>query len=109
MNSKSGEQRLSEFIESDIRYLILLILSQQLNYTANQELLLFALREFGNAISHERLYTELLWLEKEAEVLSCTTFKEMRVAKLNTAGLDVANGIKLISGIRRPMPFEITE
>lgn len=110
MNSQLSEQynqRLNEFRESDIRFLILQILSQQLTYTANQELLLFALREFGNAISHEQLYTELLWLEKEAEVLSCKTFNEMRVAKLNAAGLDVANGTKLVSGIRKPMPFEI--
>ncbi|MBD9362934.1 VpaChn25_0724 family phage protein [Methylomonas fluvii] len=110
MNSPQSDefnQKLNSFRESDIRYLILQILSQQPIYTANQELLLFALRELGNAISHEQIYIELIWLEKEAEVLSCKTFNQMHIAKLNVSGLDVANGTKVISGIRRPMPYEI--
>ncbi|WFP51404.1 hypothetical protein PL263_05085 [Methylomonas sp. EFPC3] len=74
---------------------------------ANQELLLFALNEFGNAISHDQLYIELSWLEQTANTIVVRVTGGIYVAQLNDSGLDVAKGNRFIPGIRRPIPSEI--
>lgn len=101
------DQKERAFKLADIRLLILQCLSRQPAYMANQQVLLFALNEFGHGISHDLLYVELAWLEQVANVLVDRTVGEVHVAQLNNEGLDVVNGCRMIPGIRNPMPFEL--
>jgi hypothetical protein len=107
MNDDPVQQNQRTFKQADVRLLILQFLCQQPSYMANQEVLLFALREHGHAISHEHLYIELSWLDQVANVLVDKLVGELHVAILNTAGLDVVEGSRVIPGIRYPLPHEI--
>jgi len=101
------DQKERTFKQADIRLLILQFLSRQPVYMANQEVILFTLHEFGHAISHDQLYVELAWLDQVANVLVDRVSNEVHIAQLTNDGLDVANGARVIPGIRYPTPFEL--
>ncbi|MDD2724009.1 MAG: hypothetical protein PHH59_08330 [Methylovulum sp.] len=70
-------------------------------------MLLYALREQGQAISHDWLYVELPWLQQVAGVLVYQYAGGAHVAQLGNKGLDVVNDLLAIPGIRRPAPDEL--
>jgi len=107
MENQRLESRLAEFSQADVRLRILQTLSRQPAYTTNQEVLLYALREQGQAISHDRLYVELSWLQQVAGALAYQHAGGAHVAQLTNKGLDVVNDLLSIPGIRRPTPDEL--
>lgn len=107
MSNAPFEQKQRAFKQADIRFLILHTLRYQPGYLANQEVLLFTLRELGHAISHEQLHDELAWLDQTANALVNKAAGPTHVARLTTVGLDVVEGTCTIPGIRPPLPHEI--
>lgn len=100
------KQRL--FNRMDIRLLILLALRNQPGYMANQEVLIFILREQGHAISREQIHVELSWLNQVANAVIVRVSGGMHIATLTSDGLDATEGTRIIPGIRRPLPHETT-
>lgn len=87
-----------------IRLLILQVLAQQPQYTANQEVLLSALKVQGYALSRDQLHIELAWLDNISETLVDKSSSGVHILTLTGDGLDVVDGLKTIPGIRRPLP-----
>lgn len=95
------------FNRTDLRLRVLQALCNQPGYMANQEVLLFVLSEQGHAISRDRLYVELAWLDQIAHALIYRTVGKTHVATLTADGLAVVEGVLIIPGIRRPLPHEL--
>jgi len=99
-----SQRRLNQM---DLRLRILQILYWQPGYTINQEELLLALYKQGHAISRDRLYVELGWLDQVTNALVYRKPGRTCVVTLTNAGLDIIRGVMVIDGIRRPLPDEL--
>ena len=77
------------------------------NNDANQNILQTCLAQYGHRISMDLVRNHLLWLEEQGLV------KISRLDQNNTAffvatitqrGLDVANGLSVVDGVKKPNP-----
>lgn len=91
----------------DVRFQVLRILRGQPNYTANQEVLLAALREAGHTLNRDQVKIELAWLAGNANALVDNAVSGVHIATLTMEGLEVLEGARIIPGIRRPLPLEV--
>lgn len=88
------------------RRVILDALRQDADYTVNEAILRTILREFGFAVSSDRLLVDLAWLEEQGlAVLS--KVGGVVVAKITRRGADVATGCTVVPGVARPEPEAI--
>ncbi len=92
-------------VAEDRRLVILRLLVESANYSANEYLLQQGLRAFGHEVGHDLLRTELAWLE-EQNLLDLGDVGGVRVAKLRERGVDVAQGATTAPGVKRPRPGE---
>jgi hypothetical protein len=91
----------------DIRFHILKTLRGQPNYTANQEVLLAALRDAGHALNRDQIKIELAWLDANAGAVVDSAVQGVHIATLTLEGLEVLEGTRAIPGIRRALPGEV--
>lgn len=91
----------------DVRFHLLKILRGQPDYTANQEVLLAALRAAGHALNRDALKIELSWLHYTAGALIDQAVSGVHIATLTLEGLEALEGTRAIPGIRRPLPGEV--
>lgn len=91
----------------DIRFHLLAILRGQPDYTANQEVLLAALRDAGHALNRDQLKIELAWLSGNAGAVLDRVVAGVHIATLTLEGLEVVEGARQVPGIRRPLPGEV--
>lgn len=85
----------------------MLALRRHPGYMANQETLLAALRGMGHALNRDQLHIELAWLDQVADALVDQVSGGVHIATLTGDGLEVAEGLRDIPGIRRPRPGEL--
>lgn len=85
------------------RLVILRFLSEDLGYDLNESILQDGLEAYSISISRDALRTQLAWLEEQG-CITVTTLQNTQLAKLTERGLDVAKGMAIQPGIKRPRP-----
>ena len=77
------------------------------NNDANQNILQTCLAQYGHNISMDLVRNHMLWLEEQGLVrinrLNAGA-SELFVATINQRGLDVANGLSVVDGVKKPNP-----
>ncbi len=94
-----------DVVTANIRLIILRELANTTGYASNDSVLKMVLAEWGQAVSRDRVRTELTWLADQ-NLVSLTALGEsgaQRVA-LTESGLDVATGVTTNPGVQRPSP-----
>ncbi len=93
----------AQLVQEDMRLVVLRVLAEDADYSHNEHVLRQALRAVGHGISQDKLHTELAWLDEQGLVAVKDTVG-VKVAKLTSRGLDVANGDTIVPGVKRPVP-----
>lgn len=77
------------------------------NNDANQNILQTCLAQYGHNISMDLVRNHMLWLEEQGLVrinrLDAGA-SELFVATITQRGLDVANGLSVVDGVKKPNP-----
>lgn len=95
----------ADLVAEDRRLVILRLLAESAKYSANEYLLQQGLHAFGHEVGHDLLRTELAWLAEQG-LLDLDEVAGVRVAKLRERGVDVASGVAIVPGVKRPRPGE---
>lgn len=77
------------------------------NNDANQNILQTCLAQYGHRISMDLVRNHMLWLEEQGLVKINRLDKgstEFFVATITQRGLDVANGLSVVDGVKKPNP-----
>ena len=75
------------------------------NNDANQNILQTCLAQYGHNISMDLVRNHMLWLEEQGLVrISRLDTDRLFVATINQRGLDVANGLSVVDGVKKPNP-----
>jgi len=91
--------------QEDRRLVILLLLMQSDQYSANEHLLRSALDAWGHNVGRDLMRTELAWLE-EQRLVAVSSTGDLQIAKLTSRGKDVAEGRTRTPGVKVPEPGE---
>ncbi|MGP5553508.1 VpaChn25_0724 family phage protein [Psychrobacter celer] len=77
------------------------------NNDANQNILQTCLAQYGHSIGMDLVRNHMLWLEEQGLVrinrLDAGA-SELFVATITQRGLDVANGLSVVDGVKKPNP-----
>lgn len=92
-----------EIIEADRRLVILKLLQDSAGYACNEHLLGALLGNFGHLIPSDRLRTDLAWLSEQG-LIRVNDVGGVQIAIANQRGLDVAQGLATVPGVKRPAP-----
>ena len=95
----------SETVSADRRLLILQVLRSAYAYTAPLVLMRKFMSSAARPVSADLLATDLAWLGEQG-LIDCKTTEGELIATLTTRGSDVASGLAIIPGVRRPEPGE---
>ena len=94
----------ANIMNEDERLVILRALAEDTaGYSANESILHSILVEFAHKVSRDRVRTQLNWLQEQGLV----TLKEIAgclIATLTARGVDVATGLAIVPGVKRPRP-----
>ena len=77
------------------------------NNDANQNILQTCLAQYGHNISMDLVRNHMLWLEEQGLVRINridANGSEFYVAMITQRGLDVANGLSVVDGVKKPNP-----
>ncbi|MDD9911641.1 MAG: ArsR family transcriptional regulator [Alphaproteobacteria bacterium] len=85
------------------RLSILQILQDDEDYSANTDILSSALSHLGNTISSDALNAHVDWLRKKG-LIKVRLIGSFTVVQLTKRGLEAAQGILRVDGVRRPGP-----
>ena len=88
-------------IESEHRRITILRAIETAQGQINESMLLQVVNEFGVATSHDKLRSELSWL-KENGYVEIEIVADVWIAKITLRGLDVAQGLTTVPGIKHP-------
>jgi hypothetical protein len=97
----------AELQNQHTRAIILRLLTKRPGYQANDSLLSSMLADAGQPLSHDVLRSQLAWLAEQGLITTKTLMETMLVASLTTRGQDVALGLALVPGVKRPAPEDI--
>jgi len=92
-----------KLLAEDRRLVILRMLASAPGYAANGFVLREGLAASGHAVSQDQLSTELAWLAEQG-LLTIVPVADMAVAHLSPRGADVAAGLAVVPGVKRPEP-----
>lgn len=94
-----------KLVAEDIRLSVLLVLLQGQGYSLNEFVMrsALALPVFAHNISTDKLRTELSWLSEQG-LIECDQSNDVWSAKLTRRGKDVAEGLTVAPGVKRPQP-----
>jgi hypothetical protein len=92
-----------EVVAEDRRLALLRILARAPGYAANESVLHVALRGLGHLVSRDTIRTDLAWLDEQG-LVGLTLVVEVTVAELTRRGADVAEGLAVVPGVKRPSP-----
>jgi hypothetical protein len=90
-----------QHLNEDQRLVLLRILMQMPSYRANSSVLCSLLSQFGHAVSRDVVKTHLAWLQDQ-HLLRIETISDIMVATLTERGSDVAQGLAIQPGVKRP-------
>ena len=94
---------LQKIMREDCRLQILCLLAHADGYDLNHSIIQHGLAEFGHRPPHDVLINDLLWLQ-ENELITVREVAPFQIAKLTQSGLDVADGRRVVRGVKRPEP-----
>lgn len=86
------------------RISILIALKDSADYGANTSMLNDVLQRFALGCSQDQLKTQLNWLEQNGYVTVDKITANTWVARITRSGIDVAEGLSVVHGIKRPAP-----
>ncbi len=92
-----------EHLTKDQRLVILRTLNEQVRYCANESMLQDALCLLGHSASREKTKTEMHYLAEQG-LVTLTEPLGVLVATATCRGLDVAQGLAIHHGVKRPRP-----
>lgn len=92
-----------EHLAKDQRLVILRTLNEQVRYCANESMLQDALCLLGHSASREKTKTEMYYLAEQG-LVTVTEPLGVLVATATSRGLDVAQGLAVHHGVKRPRP-----
>lgn len=88
------------------RVIILQMLNEDNDCKLNNLIIQKGLAAFGHNVSLDKVNTECAWLEEQSlvsiEDLDC----RVKIITITQAGLDVANGSRIVPGIDRPVTIK---
>ena len=93
-----------EHLREERRLVILRLLSEFAGYTANSSILSSGLAHLGVPASRDQVHTELDWLAEQGLLTQEDLGIGVRTATLTARGDDVAKGLAVVSGVKRPSP-----
>lgn len=96
----SSFQRL---LDEDRRLVILRLLAEDPGYQLNVYVLRPAMEAMGHAVSHDKVGTDLAWLAEQG-LVTVGQASGVTVGRLTARGADVAKGLAIVPGVKRPEP-----
>lgn len=93
----------TEHMAEDRRLVVLRLLEESNDYSANQFILHQALSPMGHAVSHDTVEGDLEWL-REQRLITLEQPGEVKIARLTDRGADVARGRAHYPGVKRAEP-----
>lgn len=84
---------------------LLRLLAEAPRYEANQHLLYSALPSRGIPSNADQVAIELAWLA-EQDLVILSEIGIIRLARITQRGIDVAKGLAIVPGVKRPAPGE---
>lgn len=83
------------------RICILRMLDQVPDYTMNESMIADELGRWALACSRDQLKSLLAWLAEQG-LITCEPIGHSQIARITQRGQDVANGLALVPGVKRP-------
>lgn len=93
-----------EHLREERRLVILRLLQELAGYTANSSIIASGLTHLGVPASRDQVHTELDWLAEQGLITQEDLGIGVRTATLTARGGDVAQGLAIVSGVKRPSP-----
>jgi len=90
-------------LNEDRRLMILRLLAEDPGYQLNVFVLRPALEAVGHTVSHDKVETDLAWLDEQG-LVTVGEASGVTVGKLTPRGADVAAGRASTPGVKRPEP-----
>lgn len=94
----------NDFLREERRLVILRLLHETSGYAANSSILTSGLAHIGVPTSRDQVHTELDWLAEQGLITQEDLGIGVRVATITARGGDVAQGLAIVSGVKRPGP-----
>jgi len=92
-------------LNEDRRLVILRLLTQDPGYRLNVYVLRPALDAMGHTVSHDKVETDLAWLQEQG-LVRVEQASGITVGTLTPRGADVALGRTTVPGVKRPEPCD---
>ena len=92
-----------ELVIADQRLVILRSLEEMPGYEANESILDSCLDQYGHKVSRDAVRTHISWLAEQG-LVAVRELGNTMIAKLNSRGIDVANGSATVPGVKKPRP-----
>ena len=95
----------SQLQQSDRRLVILQALKGEPDYSINEYVIhdILGYMGHGHGVSAEVVREELGWLENE-RLITVEDANDIKVARITDRGVDVANSLVTVEGVKRPRP-----
>ena len=93
-----------QLITEDRRLVVLRALNEDAGYSHNESVLQSILAELGHRISRDQVKTLLGWLAEQGLITTNVVGESLMVAQLTSRGGDVATGMVVVPGVKRPSP-----
>lgn len=97
------------FMTEDRRLVILRALDGSPGRKANHFVLQTICQSLGHSVSHDQILGDMAWL-KQMELLTCEAVNSaggsITIATITTRGCEVAEGLAMCPGVKRPLPGE---
>lgn len=91
-----------DHLKEDMRLVVLRSLSELPTYRSNSSVLHSFVTRYGHSFSRDQLRTELHWLAEQGLLVIEENLGAVLVVKLTERGVDVANGLVITHGVKRP-------
>lgn len=88
------------------RLAILRILEGDARYAVNESVMQTALDRLGYSVGRDVVRTDFAWLAEQGLVTVETVHETVHVARITSRGVDVAQGLATVPGVKRPRPGE---
>lgn len=93
-------------LAEDRRLAILRVLEGDASYAVNESVMQTALARLGHSVGRDVVRTDFAWLAEQGLVTVETVHETVHVARITSRGVDIAQGLGTVPGVKRPRPGE---